>query len=60
MYRYASFTLTMRVAGNKAVGAFEFVKKGIAHTDVRLLIPLIGFGCFNLSQWLVDDLEQHA
>ena len=35
MYRYASFTLTMRVAGNKAVGAFEFVKKGIAHADVR-------------------------
>ncbi|MDO8813592.1 MAG: DUF2971 domain-containing protein [Gallionella sp.] len=38
--RYASFTLTMRVAGNKAVGAFEFVKQKIQRGQGRVYFCL--------------------
>lgn len=48
----------MRVVGNKAVCTLQFIKKSITHADVRLRIPLKGFGCFKLCKRFVDDLKQ--
>jgi hypothetical protein len=48
------------ITGYEAIGALKFVKEIISHANAGLLVPLISLGYLKFSQWLVDNLEQHA